>query len=66
MSGRELTDLLNRNKNKTTYGTLYGGDRNVYNLIRESYRWFRQKGELQKSNAIVKAFVKEDGTYACL
>ena len=66
MSGRELADLLNRNGHKTSYGTLYKGGRGVYALIRESYRWFRQNEELEKSDAIAKAFVKEDGTYAYL
>jgi hypothetical protein len=65
MSGKELADILNRNKLLTEYGRKYSGGRGTYTLINVTWRWLNNELKLpDEAEKIALAFVKPDGTYA--
>lgn len=65
MSGRELAEHLNRNKMLTKNGKKYKGNRGIYNLINQTWKWLyydlKLKGE---AKYVAKAFVESNGKYA--
>ncbi len=61
MSANELVNHLNRNGFKTTNGNDYQTDkRGIFKLLGNLFK----KGDKSTQDAVTKAFVKEDGTYA--
>lgn len=65
MSGDELASHLNWNNFLTGYGTKYAGGRGTYTLIKETWRRVHDELGLEdEADAIAKAFVRPDGSYA--
>lgn len=65
MSGEELAAHLNRNNFLTGYGEQYKGGRGTYTLIDATWDWVHDElGLKDEAEAVAKAFVKPDGSYA--
>lgn len=65
MSGKELSEHLNRNKIKTSYDTAYGGGRGTYRLISAVWNWIHNElGLPEKAEMVAKSFVDSNDLHA--
>jgi hypothetical protein len=64
MSGDELADHLNRNNFQTSYGSKYEGKRGTYTLIRATFDWLTNDGQIGEANIVADVFVLPTGEKA--
>lgn len=64
MTTSELADELNKNGYATNYGEPYSGKRGTLTNVSKIYDDLIKQGRIADADAVAKAFVKEDGTYA--
>jgi hypothetical protein len=66
MTNKNLADELNKAGLKTSYGTLYEGERGTFNLISSTYHKLDKLGMTKDKDNVANAFTNSKGEHPYL